>query len=219
MNLYGGVNKSDLKVNKPLKLYQPFNLLVFLSLYSPVIIALTMVSSSFVQKNWKGLIFFGFLIASTILRIYIYYIYDPVSQIADNQIFCNSVQYSPFGNSTFSVFVFAFTITYIAIPMFSSNNINVYVFAALLGYTLIDIFVRMFKKCIPSMIDLFLNVFGGAAISAIFVLLMYAGGSKKYLFYTDDSDSDGTENGTKCSTPTNQTFKCRVYKNGELISG
>lgn len=216
MNVSGG---SDLKINKPLKLYQPFNLLVFLSLYSPIILALTMVSSSFVSKNWKGIIYFCFLIASTVLRTYIYYLYDPVTVNTGNELFCDSVQYSPFGNSTFSIFVFAFTITYLVIPMATNNNINVYVCAGLLGYALVDVFVRMFKKCVPSMLDLIMNIFGGAALGAIIVLLMNAGGSKKYLFYSDDSDSDDTENGTKCSMPTNQTFKCRVYKNGELISG
>jgi len=41
---------------------------------------------------------------------------------------------------------------------------------------------------------------------------MYAGGSGKFLFFNEVSSTMD-----KCSMPNNQTFKCSVYKNGELI--
>jgi hypothetical protein len=43
---------------------------------------------------------------------------------------------------------------------------------------------------------------------------MYAGGSGKYLFFNEVSS-----NKEMCSQPKKQTFKCSLYKNGELISG
>jgi len=53
----------------------------------------------------------------------------------------------------------------------------------------------------------------GLASATIIVILMYTGGSGNYLFYNETSG-----NNTVCSMPSKQTFKCSVYKNGELIS-
>jgi len=60
--------------------------------------------------------------------------------------------------------------------------------------------------------DLFLNVLLGASCSALIVTLMYVGGSGKYLFFNETSSDK-----EMCYQPSNQTFKCQMYKNGELI--
>jgi hypothetical protein len=60
--------------------------------------------------------------------------------------------------------------------------------------------------------DLFLNVLMGCATSAILVTLMYAGGSGKYLFFNEISS-----NKEMCYQPKQQTFKCSLYKNGEMV--
>jgi hypothetical protein len=61
--------------------------------------------------------------------------------------------------------------------------------------------------------DLFLNVLLGLSSSALIVSLMYAGGSGKYLFFNEISSDKEI-----CYQPKNQTFKCSVYKNGEIIA-
>jgi hypothetical protein len=43
---------------------------------------------------------------------------------------------------------------------------------------------------------------------------MYTGGSGKYLFFNEVSSNKDI-----CYQPSEQTFKCSLYKNGELISG
>ena len=77
------------------------------------------------------------------------------------------------------------------------------VFAGLMGYFLLDLFVKLGKKCIISYSELFLNILGGAFLSGMIVILMNLGGSGKYIFYNDDND-DSSDNGTKCSMPSNQ---------------
>lgn len=207
----------------PLKLYEPMNFIVFISMYSPIILSLVMIIMSFATKSWKGLIFAGFLLSCSSLRSFLYFLFDKRPYLADpSKYVCDAVQYTRFGydNNLFSQFVFAFTIAYISIPMFVNNQVNAYVFAGLLGYCLLDLFIRMGKKCISSYLELALNILGGAFLSGLIVTLMNAGGSGNYLFYNNSNDDgDDTGNGTKCSMASNQTFKCRVYKNGELISG
>jgi hypothetical protein len=134
--------------------------------------------------------------------------------VANDRTICTSIQYSKYGNPTFSAFVFAFTIMYLSLPMFSNGAPNFWVFSALISYFLIDIFIKIYKNCVVKMSDLFLNVLLGVASSALIVTLMYTGGSGKYLFFNEVSSNKDI-----CYQPKEQTFKCSVFNNnGELIS-
>jgi len=206
MNIKGGLGS-----NTPLIIYQPFNLIVFISFYSPIILAIVMVSLSFIFQNFKGFIFLGFLIGVSVLRNFVYMLGGSQGNQSDRTI-CTSVQYSKYGNATFSAFVFAFTITYLSIPMFINSSVNYWVFIGLIIYFFLDLFIKMYKGCIVKAGDLFLNILTGIAFSALMVILMYSGGSGKYLFFNETQSNKDV-----CSMPKNQTFKCNVYKNGELI--
>jgi hypothetical protein len=132
--------------------------------------------------------------------------------IVNDKTICTSVQYSKYGNPTFSSFVFAFTIMYFSFPMFTNGSINYWVFLSLIVYFLADMFIKIYKNCIIQTGDLFLNILLGAASSALIVTLMYSGGSGKYLFFNEVSSDKEV-----CYQPSKQTFKCQMYKNGELI--
>ena len=197
----------------PLQLFQPFTAVVFLSFFSPIILATSITSMSFIFQNFKGLIYLGFLIAACLVRNYVYMMSGSEPAINDRTI-CTSIQYSKYGNPTFSAFVFAFTIMYFSLPMFRNGAPNFWVFNSLISYFIIDIFIKMYKNCVIKMSDLFLNVLLGLASSALIVTLMYAGGSGKYLFFNEVSSNKDI-----CYQPKEQTFKCSLYSNGELISG
>lgn len=197
--------------DSPLQLFQPMNIIVFLSFFSPIILATSITSMSFIFQNFKGLIYLGFLIACCVVRSYVYMIAGGTPIVNDGTI-CTSIQYSKYGNPTFSAFVFAFTIMYLSLPMFSNGAPNFWVFISLIVYFFIDMFIKLYKKCVIKTGDLFLNVLLGVASAALIVTLMYSGGSGKYLFFNEVSS-----NKEVCYQPKNQTFKCSVYKNGELI--
>ena len=199
--------------DSPLLIYQPFNIIVFLSFYSPIILAMCMVYLSFVSQNFKGFIYLGCLIGVCVVRNFVYLLNGANSNANDGTI-CTSVQYSAYGNPTFSAFVFAFTIMYLSLPMFSNGAPNFWVFFGLLVYFFIDLFIKIYKKCAIQTTDLILNILMGLSSSAIIVVLMYAGGSGKYLFFNEVSS-----NKEICSQPKKQTFKCSMYRNGELVGG
>lgn len=205
-NVSGGVQ------NSPLLLFQPLNIIVFLSFFSPIIISVCMLALSLVFQNFKGFIFLGYLLGVCVIRNYIYMLNKGQAIKSDGSI-CTSIQYSPYGNSTFSAFVFAFTIMYISMPMFINGEINFYIFGGLLAYFFLDIFIKIFKKCVIQTSDLFINVLLGLTSSALIVSLMYAGGSSKFLFFNETSSTKEV-----CSVAKNQNFRCSLYKNGELIS-
>jgi hypothetical protein len=196
----------------PLQLFQPFNLIIFLSFYSPIIIACGVTSMSFIFQNFKGLIYLGYLIGCCLVRSYFYMI-SGASPLINDKTICTSIQYSKYGNPTFSAFVFAFTIAYLCIPMFSNGYINYWVFISLITYFFIDIFIKIYKNCVIKYSDLFLNILMGAISASAIVTLMYSGGSGEYLFFNEMSSSKEI-----CYQPSKQTFRCKLFKNGEMIS-
>jgi len=196
----------------PLQLFQPMNIVVFLSFFSPIILATSITGMSFIFQNFKGLIYLGFLIGCCVVRSYVYMI-SGANPIVNDRTICTSIQYSKYGNPTFSAFVFAFTIMYLCIPMFSNSSVNYWVFTSLITYFFLDIFIKLYKNCIIKTSDLFLNILLGATSSSLIVTLMYAGGSGKYLFFNEvSSDKE------MCYQPSKQTFKCSMFRNGQLIS-
>ena len=196
----------------PLQLFQPMNIIVYLTFFSPIILATSITSLSFIFQNFKGLIYLGFLIGCCVVRSFVYAM-SGATPIMNDKTICTSIQYSKYGNPTFSAFVFAFTIMYLSYPMFSNGSINFWVFISLITYFFLDMFIKIYKNCVVKMGDLFLNVLLGAASAALIVTLMYVGGSGKYLFFNEmSSDKE------MCYQPSKQTFKCKLFQNGQLIT-
>jgi hypothetical protein len=198
--------------DSPLQLFQPTNITTFLSFFSPIILATSITGMSFVFQNFKGLIYLGFLIGCCIIRNFVYMLAG-ASPVVNDRTICTSIEYSEYGNPTFSAFVFAFTIIYLSFPMFVNGSVNYWIFTLLITYFFMDMFIKFSKKCIITISDLFLNVLLGGASAALIVTLMYAGDSGSYLFFNEvSSDKE------MCYQPSKQTFKCNLYKDGTLIS-
>lgn len=197
--------------NTPLLFFQPFNIVVWMSFFSPIILSIVMLSLSFVFQNFKGFIFLGYLLGVCLIRNYVYML-NGAPEIPSGNSICSSIQYSKYGNPTFSAFVFAFTIMYISFPMFSNGEVNFWIFGGLLAYFFLDMFIKVYKKCVVKTGDLFLNVLLGLASSALIVTLMYAGGSSKFLFFNETSSTKEV-----CSVPSKQMFRCQVFKDGTLV--
>jgi hypothetical protein len=195
----------------PLLATNPHNVALFMSFFSPMILIMFIIGFSFISKDLKGFVYLGFLIFMCMLREFAYSLYGTPGVSKKDDI-CNSIQYSRHGNASFSSFVFGFTIAYLTTPMFINNAVNFWLLGGLLFYFFLDMFVKMFDKCTANGGDILINALLGIA-SACFVLsFIYTGGANKLLFF-DEAVGDGT----KCSMAKNQTFKCSVYKNGELI--
>jgi hypothetical protein len=196
----------------PIQLFHPSKILTFLSFFSPMILATSITGMSFVFQNFKGLIYLAFLIICCVFRNFVYMI-SGSNPVFNDRTICTSVQYSKYGNPTFSAFVFAFTIMYLSFPMFSNNSVNYWVFISLITYFFLDMFIKMYNNCIINLGDLFLNVILGSITSSLIITIMYACGFEKYLFFNEiSSDKE------MCYQPSKQHFKCKMYKDGELIT-
>jgi hypothetical protein len=125
---------------------------------------------------------------------------------------CNSVQFTSFGNSTLSTFVFGFTIMYLLLPMFFNNSINFLIVQILFVYSMLDLYIKQTNNCLPKATEVCLNFLCGLLCGAAIIGCLYAGGSSYILFFNEIQS-----NKEVCNMPSKQTFKCQVYKNGELI--
>jgi hypothetical protein len=185
----------------------PFNLLVFMS---PVILAIIVVGTSLAERSIKGFIYLGFLILIYFLRQGVYLMTGKFEPAVDN--ICNKISFSSYSNSSFSGFIFAFTLIYLLTPMISNNNMNIWLLIFLVLYFFTDMFTRKAFGCLQYA-DYAINLSVGAILGFGAVSLLAAIDNGKYLFFNDGSSS-GEE---KCSMPSKQNFKCQVYKDGELI--
>jgi hypothetical protein len=198
-----------------LKLYNPMHYAVVFVFYSPLIISAIVTSLSFPFQNGKGFIYLAYLLVSSSIRSF-FYEFSGLDIGTGKQPgdICDSVQNSKYGNSTYSSFVFAFTIFYLSIPMFVNNTINYAVLIGLIAYSMIDLLMRQYKNCYKynNVGELFFNVLAGSILAICSVSIMYMIEAPSQLFFNELSSTKEI-----CSQPTEQTFKCQVYKNGELL--
>lgn len=206
--------------DKPLLIYQPQILAVMLVFYSPIFVALLVFSMSFIFQNFKGIVYLLWVIIFSWARSIIPSSDKPPSykeatrSSSEINDICNMVLYSSnsnFGNSTFSMFFITFTMVYICGPMFVNKEINYWVLSAFIFYLVLDASVRSYFGCINKLL-VFLNIIMGLVAGVATLLAMYGAKISNYLFFNEISSSKEI-----CSMPSKQTFKCAVYKNGQLV--
>ena len=203
--------KSQQVAGSTLVLSNPLNIIEFLVFYAPVVLATIVFVIPTAVMDAKGAIYLALLIGMCCLRIFIYWLFGKDPYYNDNTV-CTMVKYGDYGNSYVSIFVIAFTLAYLCSPMFYNNSINYAVLSLLLFYLIVTIGIFFYRNCIRNRSEVFINILLGLTAGTILPILFYMGQSSKYLFFNELSN-----NKEVCSMPSKQTFKCSVYKNGQLI--
>jgi hypothetical protein len=190
------------------------NILQFFSFIAPTLLIFFLFLSSLFNQNLKGLVYIaGILLASVVNIIFMNII---GSGRDDNESFSCSLfdipnvsQYnSPYPTSL----IIAFTIAYLVLPMKYNNNMNYVVLLFLLGLLAVDVLTKVQNKC-TTYAGSILGALVGFLLGSIWYVLFFSLGYSSLLYF-DELRSDNVQ----CSMPSKQTFKCSVYKNGELIS-
>ena len=208
--------------NKPLKLYDPLFILLYLSFFSPFILIFTIMVYSIIFQNYKGFIYLAFIFSLTFFRMCIYQVADFQPQETEGRLaICDSVYTTLFsdksnknGNDTYSIAIFAFTFFYICLPMFMFNNVNVAIICAFVIGGLLEYSVKRVFKCINSM-EAIANFLMGSILGIIITILLFKNKNTQKLLFINELTAGS--NKEVCSMANKQTFKCSVYKNGELL--
>jgi hypothetical protein len=162
----------------------------------------------------KGLFYLFWLLVATFIRIGILWMIpgsNPYTQF-DNSV-CAMGEILPYDNSTYSIFVLLFTFFYITTPMYISNNINYVIITFFIIYIIFDILVKVTNGCLSSGENIIGDIVAGGGFGAAIAALIYSSPISGYLFINETSSDKEV-----CSMPSKQTFKCSVYKNGELVN-
>jgi hypothetical protein len=190
------------------------NILQFFSFIAPTLLIFFLFLSSLFNQNLKGLVYIaGILIASTINIIFMNIV---GSQVSDDASFsCNlfDIPHVSQYNSPYpSTLIIAFTIAYLVLPMKYNKQMNYVVLIFLMCLLGVDMVTKVQNKCTtyPGTV---LGALVGFLLGTIWYVLFYSLGYSSLLYF-DELRSDNVQ----CSMPTKQTFKCSVYKNGQLIS-
>ena len=190
------------------------NLLQFFSFISPTLLVFFMFLMSLFNQNLKGLVYIaGLLIASVINIIFMNII---GSGRDDNESFSCSMfdipNVSQFNSPYPTSLIIAFTLAYLSLPMKYNNQMNYIVLIFLLGLLGIDVLTKVQNRC-TTYAGAILGALVGFLLGSVWYVLFFSLGYSSLLYF-DELRSDNVQ----CSMPTKQTFKCSVYKNGELIS-
>jgi hypothetical protein len=187
------------------------SILKFFSFCSPILIPTSLfLFSLYSGLISKGLLYLALIIGILCIRILFLLNYD-VTTIQD----CNDYPLIKNKNLTLSTYILSFTFFYLCFPMFVSNNINIGILSFFIFYIVFDSIFKFMLKCIDHKV--FRNfIIGdfitGSAFGICISCLMYYSGGQNLLFTTESS------NKVTCTRPSQQKFKCAVYKNGEIIS-
>ena len=180
--------------------------------YSPIILSFCILILSLFYQSHKGFVFFLFVSFFGVIR-----------KLLAKQLFIKSTTPTEKNCSTFTIFQYdksdgfvtffvTFVAGYILAPMFIKNIYNIPVMAILLLYLLIVTLYQNNDGCCTLSTSLS-NILYGVLSAALTVIILVSAGLTDKLF-TEDLVSDATV----CSMPSKQSFKCSVYKNGEIIS-
>ena len=190
------------------------NIFQFFSFLAPTLLVFFLFLSSLFNQNIKGLIYIAGILLSLLLNIVFMNLIG--SNKLEGEAFSCNVFNLPavlsFNSPYPSTLILAFTISYLILPMKYNKQMNYAVLIFLLCLLGFDVTTKTQNKCttLPGAI---LGALVGFLMGAVWYIIFHVTGYDSLLYF-DELRSDNVQ----CSIPSKQTFKCSVYKNGEIIS-
>lgn len=190
------------------------NIFQLIAALSPLILGFFMIMISVFNQDIKGIIYLAGILISTVINVLVLNMIksekDPESSDS-----CDLI-HLPFGLSNYNIpslnsVLLTFTFIYLVMPMVASNQINYALIIFLSGMIIIDAISKIMNKC-TNIGGILIGCFLGGIMGVIWYIIFKAAGLNSLLYF-NASDSDKLY----CSRPKNQTFKCAVYKNGEIV--
>jgi len=171
--------------------------------YSPVIISIAFLLLSCYNQNWNVIFFLAFIIVfSTIRRIFI----DNNTNNNNNNKRCRTDGYT----EGMIIFFITFTYGYIIAPMVIIKRANVPIIIVMTLYLVLIYIYLITNKCLTPGLFFFNLIY--AVLSVILCIYMVLVSNNSSLLYTDD-----LTDGTVCSMPSKQQFKCVVRQGSQQI--
>ena len=117
-----------------------------------------------------------------------------------------------YSNPCMSSFFFMFTLLYLIMPMQANKSWNMFAISGFILLLIADSAVQIRLTC-AKIHEILLVVVIGAFYGWVCYMCLKAMNLEKLMYY-----DIGSSNNVYCSKPKEQSFKCSVYKNGQLVS-
>ena len=190
------------------------NILNLTSALSPLLVAFLLVMISLFNQNVKGLIYLAGILVTSLVNLVVGFTLNQ-RKYSDASVMCDFIGIPYLTNfivPSSSAMVHAFTIAYLLFPMYDTKQVNVPLMTVLSLFLVLDGFSKYKNRCTNKM-GISLGVLLGALMGYSWFAIFKYSGNESLLYYNDLQS-----NNVQCSRPSKQTFKCKVYKNGEVIS-
>jgi hypothetical protein len=190
------------------------NLFQFITYISPFLLAFTFILIGFLNNEpVNSLMYVGAVCFATFLVSLTQSQFN-VEAIPNRSAMCDLWEIPFIGNNfitpSLSTFFIAFSAIYMLLPMFMTGNINYGILILFIILFTSDVVSKLYNKC-TNITGVVLAFIFACVISGITTMTLYST-NPELLFFTEQSSNNVT-----CGKPSNKKFKCRVYKNGELL--
>ena len=190
------------------------NMLQFFAAISPILLAFCLVMLSIFNSDIKGMVYLGGVLIASLINLFILNTLKVKSQTLIPPS-CNLIDF-PFNlneyvSPAFNSMFIAFTLAYLYLPMQYISGINFPVLMFITGLLVLDGGTKIMGGC-TTFSGVALGSLVGFVLGIMWFVLFFSTGHEGLLFFNVESS-----NNVICSRPKQQTFKRRLYKNGELI--
>lgn len=188
----------------------------YLMSLTPLFITCFLLMASVLNQNVKGLIYLGGILIVAILTIgfkQVFRLNPPEGYRPETcQVFNLPELITRYSAPDFNSMFLSFTFMYLVMPMaYKAAPINAILIILMCIFIIGNSITRIMISC-NNILDVLIGNLLGAALGVGYFFAFWATNNKNMLF-TDDIIS----NKVSCQRPSKQTFKCAVYKNGQLI--
>lgn len=185
------------------------------TLYPGFIILFLLLVSLFNNTIVKGIIYLSGLLVSHVVWILLSRLFN-IRRDNTASLTCDILNFPSFNYKLPNrvTMITSFTLIYLLLPMFINNKMlfNPIIIFVLSLFTILNMYYQYKKNC-SNLLGLLFGSFLGFIIGGLWFIMLWTSNNKHLLFYNELAS-----NNVICNKPSKQTFKCSVYKNGEVIS-
>lgn len=190
------------------------NLLQFFAAISPILLAFCLVMLSIFNSDIKGMVYLGGVLIACLINLLILNTLKIKSETLIPS-YCNLIEFpfnlNEYTNPAFNSMFIAFTLVYLYMPMQYISGINYPILMFVTSLLVLDAGTKVMGGC-TTFSGVALGTLVGGILGLLWFIIFYATDHSDLLFFNIEAS-----NNVICSRPKKQSFKCKIYKNGELV--
>ncbi len=189
------------------------NIFKFIAVVSPIILTWFLAAASIFNQDVKGVIYLAGLLIAICVNVLVSNMIKS-KQFPERNAVCeifNLPFTSNYNSPSINSMIISFTAAYLIGPMAENNQMNYGIVAFIAVILIVDGITKVSNFCTPVAGVVLGSILGGL-LGYMWYALFKATGNESLLYFNET-----LSNSAVCSVPKKQTFKCSVFKNGQLV--